>query len=85
MKINIITISMVSLLGLSACNNSSSNNDNPAQTNVESYSSQNPGSKSLTIADADMLKSDLNTLFGEADGEPKAVEDGDSIQDVINR
>ncbi len=77
---------MVSLLGLSACNNGNfSNNNNPAQTNVESFSSQNPDSKSIAIADAMMLKSDLNALFGDADSEPKAVEDGDSVQDVIDR
>ncbi len=77
---------MVSLLGLSACNyGSSSSNDNPAQTNVESFSDQKSSSESLAIIDADMLKSDLNALFGESDGEPKAVEDGDSVQDVINR
>jgi len=86
MKIKLITIGIISLLGLNACNHgSSSNNDNPVQTNVESFTDQNSNDQSLVIADGGLLKSDLNALFGNADDEPKAVEDSDSVQDVIDR
>jgi hypothetical protein len=84
MKIKLIMVCMVSLLGLSACFNNSSNS-NPAKNNIESFSQQNIDKEPVQIVDADLLKSDLNLIFGDADSEPKAVEDGDSVQDVIDR
>lgn len=89
MKIKLITISIVSLLGLSGCFNGSSNNNDikisSEKAGVQAYSTKNETDEPVAIDDAAMLRSDISTLFGNPDGEPVAVGDGDTVQDVIDR
>ncbi len=88
MKIKLITIGVVSVLGLSGCFNGSSSNNNGVtgvKAGVQAYSSKTGNDESVAIDDAAMLRSDISGLFGNADAEPVAVETGDTVQDVIDR
>ena len=82
MKIKLITIGMVSLLGLGACNSSSFNAE---KAGVETFSSTGGSYEAVATDDAAKLRSDISALFGDADSKPVAVEDGDTVQDVLNR
>ena len=89
MKIKLITIGLVSLIVLSGCFNGSSNSgDNGVSSEkagVQAYSSKGGNDEAVAIDDAAMLRSDISALFGNADAEPVAVEDGDTVQDVLDR
>ena len=85
MKIKLITIGIVSLIGLSGCFNGSSNSVSSERAGVDAYSTKGGSDEPVAIDDAAMLRTDLNSVFGNADAEPVAVEDGDSIEDVLNR
>lgn len=77
-KIILITIS--SLFILTGCGGGGENS-----INVQSISNNATDSDAVVLENAPALSGNLNDLFGDADGEPKAVEDNDSVQDVIDR
>lgn len=86
MKIKLITIGMVSLIGLSGCFNGSSNNYvSGEKAGVLAYSSKGASDEAVAIDDAAMLRTDISALFGNVDAEPVAVEDGETVQDVIDK
>ena len=86
MKIKLISISIVSLIGLSGCFNGSSNNYvSGEKAGVIAYSSKGGNDAAVAIDDAAMLRTDISKLFGNADADPVAVEDGDTVQDVLDR
>ena len=86
MKIKLITIGIVSLIGLSGCFNGSSNDGvSSEKRGVQAYSSKGGSEEAVAIDDAAMLRSDISALFGDADAEPVAIEDGDTVQGVLDR
>lgn len=86
MKIKLITIGIVSLIGMSGCFNGSSNNGvSGEKAGILAYSSKDANDEPVAIDDAAMLRTDISNVFGDAYGEPIPVEDGDTVQDVLDR
>lgn len=85
MKLKILIICISTILGMVGCNNGSNYVAPVVKTTLEKLSGQAANSEAGPINDAVKLKSDITSLFGDADGEPILVEDGDSVQDVIDR
>ncbi|MEZ5448054.1 MAG: hypothetical protein R3E95_04620 [Thiolinea sp.] len=70
-----------SLLILSGCNNSDGEDIN----RLEQLANQTADSESLEIYDPDGLEQDIRDRFGNADDEPLAVNQGDTVETLLNR
>jgi hypothetical protein len=84
-KILILSLISISILGMAGCFNGSDYVAPVAKTSLEKLSGQATNSEAGTINGSAKLKSDISSLFGNADDDPVPVNDGDSVQDVINR
>lgn len=78
---------LATTLVLTACGGGSSNNNLPVAPAAESISqigAQGANGEPIEPNNG-ALAANINAIFGGPNGEPIAVEDGDTVQDVITR
>ena len=86
---NILKLSSACLLTviLSACNSGGNHNDysGEASNELSTLGKVSADGDPVEIYDPESLKQDIAKLFGNPDDDPLAVEDGDTLQSVIDR
>ena len=87
MRSLIITACMITgALALTGCNNSgsSSNEPEPLVSTAELAFTADTNDEPITL-NPDTLKTELIDLFGSANDDPVAVNDGDTVDDILYR
>lgn len=82
-------LSSIAILGalfaitLTACNSGGGSSSSANQ--LDTLAAKSANADPDPIYDPQGLRSDINKLFGDANAEPVAVNDNDTLQTVINR
>lgn len=85
-----IVLSTLVAAMLGACGGGGGGGNGPVQTRnaanaLTDIAGQDANSEPVPIDDPAVVENDILTVFGDADGVPTAVEDGDTAADVIRR
>jgi len=85
MNNKLLLITFSSLFLLAGCGGGGKHKVTDNETGIETLANAPAASDAGALDDVAQLRSDLSAIFGDADGEPIPVEDGDTVQDVIDR